>query len=729
MKSLDRAYNDQMDVGTSQFALYYKDWIKLGAQSPAVPSVTLPSVAVSRSIYNSVVSISLEREDIVDTELVSKTEIEGKGGTFEAGPSFHTDPKLQQRQSNSIQQHPFVEPAPEPPPAPPPPSTPSARRSYSLRLLPCHSNSLRLLPCRSNSLRLLSCRSNSNKDLIHPQIPKSASFNDVPVLNLERAISLISNSDSLPECETAIRLIAKSWLDFSGESVIKTILSTSSFIEGLLEISFTSKDDDVLEIAISILAELVTRSEINRQVMLNADPQLEILLRLSERSSLFLKVAVLTYLLRPKAKQMLSSDWIPLALQVLEFGDKKETLFTLQCCPKSAAMYLLDQLITGFDVDRNLENARQIVALGGLSLLIKRLELGNEREKEICVSLLDTCIQADGSCRDYMVANIQKASLVQLFSGNQLKSDGSAISLLSELVCLNRTTRMIEFLNGLKNDGCLNTMHVLLVYLQQAPHEQRPLAAVLLLQLDLLGDSSHCSFYGEEGIDAIIVALERSLHNKKVREQCSRALLILGGHFSSVGEPLTESWLLRRAGMRDVRGDLFRSKWRTKDEFERMEEEEKSRDSWLRKLAITLLSSGYKRFVVALSNCIADGIPGLARSCLITVAWVSCSISSLHNVKSSPHALACSILRPRLLESLSYDKALEERVLASLSLHSFARHRECLQMLLPLSKETLSSLEELSSVTWTADELLFMCSLWLNPLNRTPRDLFGENTE
>ncbi|XP_020269622.1 putative E3 ubiquitin-protein ligase LIN-1 isoform X2 [Asparagus officinalis] len=695
MKSLDRAYNDQMDVGTSQFALYYKDWIKLGAQSPAVPSVTLPSVAVSRSIQ--------------------------------------TDPKLQQRQSNSIQQHPFVEPAPEPPPAPPPPSTPSARRSYSLRLLPCHSNSLRLLPCRSNSLRLLSCRSNSNKDLIHPQIPKSASFNDVPVLNLERAISLISNSDSLPECETAIRLIAKSWLDFSGESVIKTILSTSSFIEGLLEISFTSKDDDVLEIAISILAELVTRSEINRQVMLNADPQLEILLRLSERSSLFLKVAVLTYLLRPKAKQMLSSDWIPLALQVLEFGDKKETLFTLQCCPKSAAMYLLDQLITGFDVDRNLENARQIVALGGLSLLIKRLELGNEREKEICVSLLDTCIQADGSCRDYMVANIQKASLVQLFSGNQLKSDGSAISLLSELVCLNRTTRMIEFLNGLKNDGCLNTMHVLLVYLQQAPHEQRPLAAVLLLQLDLLGDSSHCSFYGEEGIDAIIVALERSLHNKKVREQCSRALLILGGHFSSVGEPLTESWLLRRAGMRDVRGDLFRSKWRTKDEFERMtnhqEEEEKSRDSWLRKLAITLLSSGYKRFVVALSNCIADGIPGLARSCLITVAWVSCSISSLHNVKSSPHALACSILRPRLLESLSYDKALEERVLASLSLHSFARHRECLQMLLPLSKETLSSLEELSSVTWTADELLFMCSLWLNPLNRTPRDLFGENTE
>jgi len=49
MKSLDRAYNDQMDVGTSQFAMYYKEWVKLGAEAPPCPSVTLPSVAVSRS--------------------------------------------------------------------------------------------------------------------------------------------------------------------------------------------------------------------------------------------------------------------------------------------------------------------------------------------------------------------------------------------------------------------------------------------------------------------------------------------------------------------------------------------------------------------------------------------------------------------------------------------------------------------------------------------------------
>lgn len=45
---------------------------------------------------------------------------------------------------------------------------------------------------------------------------------------------------------------------------------------------------------------------------------------------------------------------------------------------------------------------------------------------------------------------------------------------------------MRPFLNDLKNEGCLNAMHILLVYLQQAPAEQRPLAAAILLQIDLL---------------------------------------------------------------------------------------------------------------------------------------------------------------------------------------------------------------------------------------------------
>jgi hypothetical protein len=43
VKTLSKVYNDQMDMGTIQFALYYKEWLKVGAKAPSVPAIPLPS--------------------------------------------------------------------------------------------------------------------------------------------------------------------------------------------------------------------------------------------------------------------------------------------------------------------------------------------------------------------------------------------------------------------------------------------------------------------------------------------------------------------------------------------------------------------------------------------------------------------------------------------------------------------------------------------------------------
>lgn len=49
MKSLRRVYDDKMDTGTVMFALYYKQWLKVGGNEPPLPVVPLPSRPSHRS--------------------------------------------------------------------------------------------------------------------------------------------------------------------------------------------------------------------------------------------------------------------------------------------------------------------------------------------------------------------------------------------------------------------------------------------------------------------------------------------------------------------------------------------------------------------------------------------------------------------------------------------------------------------------------------------------------
>jgi hypothetical protein len=301
-------------------------------------------------------------------------------------------------------------------------------------------------PRKSYSFRIFSCRGDLSRNVInHPKISKKEvvsvekelDSNEL-TMTLERAISVVSNSDNLRQCEYAVHEVARACSTSQGDPDLATSLSCPSFVQGLLEVTFTSKDDAVLESAILIMGQLVFGSEVIRQIVLNADPQLEVFLRLLRSNELFLKAAVVLYMMKPKAKQMLSLDWIPLVLHILECGDEVQFLCSVKCTPKIAAFYFLDQLLMGFDVDRNVENAKQMIALGGLDLLISRLDVGDARENRICITLLTLCIQADGSCRHYLADNLKKEPIVRLLLGNHKKASTAALNMMSELVCLNR---------------------------------------------------------------------------------------------------------------------------------------------------------------------------------------------------------------------------------------------------------------------------------------------------
>ncbi|KAJ6671910.1 hypothetical protein OIU85_013271 [Salix viminalis] len=667
MKALSKAYNDQMDMGTIQFALYYKEWIKVGDKAPSVPAVPFPSgPSYAPSMRRSSDSFN-SRSSTVNTNLYRA--VFGPTKEFDSLNRASMDTWNREEDNVCIDEYKDFSYATNN-------KTRTSRRPSSQNHVILN-HDIWHQPPKSELFRLFSCRSVSSECLVNRNIiVRSNSIRNEETthllpIDLSRAISTICSSDSLTECETAICVTAKAWLDSNGSNMIEGALSKAPVIEGLLEILLASTDDEVQELAICILAELVVRNEANRLIALNSDPQLKIFMKLFKSSSLFLKVAVLLYQLKPKAKQMISIDWVALVLRVLEFGGQLQTLFTVRCLPEKAAMYFLGQLLTGFDEDKNLENASQVVALGGLSFLVRTFEKGDITERNHASTLLSCCIRANGSSRNYIAENLNKDSLLQLIVlGIQKKFKGCVFTLLADLLCLSRRTRISKFLTGLSNGwGGLNTMHIFLVYLQRASPEERPLAATVLLQLDLMGDLSHSSLYREEAVEAITESLECHNCSTKVQEQSAKALLMLGGVFSNSGVASEEEWLLQQAGFHERLQGSFR---REEIVDGNLDEEEDAVEDWQRKVAVVLLNSGGKRFLSALSNSIANGIPILVHSSLFTVAWMSRIMLPFRNENSY------SKITPRLTKSPHYDRALDGRMNPSFSQKHLIKSSEAL---------------------------------------------------
>ncbi|XP_014519006.1 putative E3 ubiquitin-protein ligase LIN-1 isoform X3 [Vigna radiata var. radiata] len=542
MKVHNKIYNEKIDRGTILFAQYYKQWLKVGASEPPLPNVSLPSrpsYRLSRS-SDSFVSNSSVNQNLFKTVFGSKLEqqpfsLGDPNGVLRITTGLEIDEKLYEDEykSSSVQKD---------------------DRVFVGRSSQFGKNEAQLWPTsqRLDYFQCLSCRfipkeSFENSNRRH----KNASA--VLSRNFVGAITTIGSSDILSDCEFAIRVITKAWLNSPGDPLIQEALTQPSVVQAMLEVLFSSTNDEILELIISILAELIGRNGAIKQIILNSDPQLEIFVRLLRSTSLFLKAAVLLYLSQPKAKQMLSSEWVPLILRVLEFGDKLQTLFTVQCSPQEAAFYVLDQLLTGFDEDKNLENARQVLSLGGLTLLMARIE-GEVHERNNAVMIISCCIRAEGSCRNFLADNINKTSLLELIVvGSKQNSSSYALSVLAELLCLEKRTKTLNFLRGLKDGwGGINVMHVFFIYLEKAPPEERPIVAVILLLLDLMEDPFKGSLYRSEAIQALVAALNCQTCNDRVQQQSARALYLLGGHFSHSGEPLMENSLLEKAGFREI---------------------------------------------------------------------------------------------------------------------------------------------------------------------------------
>ncbi|XP_043811300.1 putative E3 ubiquitin-protein ligase LIN-1 isoform X4 [Manihot esculenta] len=657
LKLLDKVYNEILDSSTYQFAVYYKDWLTEGVEAPSLPSIHIPSMSVQED----------QQTDSQD---------------HSSGPSTSSD---------------FFSPQP-----------------MDHGLLSASNEDWKLIKVNASpETDINSDRSNANGqqepagDGHMPNTFSHTEANELILKNLAKSVF------ELPQTEDSGDLTVSA---FSHTSEPINVSASYEELYGTYEYfskgSFFASipQDFICPLSGKLFEEpvtLETGQTFEKEVIREWFNQGNRTCPGTKKALECLTVPCTNFILKriiDSWKLEYCSHLLALASQIIRNSEKHESRQW-----NETAFLILEKLLTTFGREERLANAKHLISLGGLDFPIRQFTLGNLEEKMRMIPLLSCYIEADGSCRNQIARKIDRQSLFDLLHSKQTNSRRNTVFLMTEL-CLSRRKDVKLFLSGWQNEEIMHTMHILLMYLQNSPPEQRPWVAVLLLHLDLLllqVEPQKYSIYRDEAVDAIAGSLEDSLTDGKILKKSCTALLALGGRFSSSGKSLTESWMLKQAGFNDNYETNSKEDNLSLNEPFLLEDEE-TVDEWLRNLSTCLLGSGKKSFLEAISKCLASGNLELVKACLTTIACLSCSLPALSDAEL--HLSAFSALLSSLKESLENGRRIEHKVLASISLLNFSKIPECRVLLMTIAEEIAVPLGSLVEVTWTAKQLYAIIS-------------------
>ncbi|KAK9059900.1 hypothetical protein SSX86_020604 [Deinandra increscens subsp. villosa] len=473
------------------------------------------------------------------------------------------------------------------------------------------------------------------------------------ISGLKPLISCLCNSEDLKECEAAVLTIARMWKESNADAGVHVCLSTSAAVNGFMDVLSSSLSREALATTVYILSELLVADDDFKEKLTSIDPDFETLAALLT-NGLF-EAAVLIYLLKPTFSQINSQNLLPCLIQIIssKVPDSKDHEMVMN--PKDAAIELLDQVLSEGD-----ENSRSFIALSIMSAdaipdlvaCLNKLDI-----RQSVLSILLCCIQTDKSSRNLIASSIDLCLVLELFHSGNENLRGMCIDFLSELVQLNRRTLSNQILQIIKDEGAFSTMHTLLVYLQNAPMEQQPAIASLLLQLDILVEPRKMSIYREEAVDMLIDTLQK-------KDFPNLQLMALDALSSLSGKSYTEAWLLNLAG--------FTKPYEAFVENEKMKmdhEEEKAAYSWEKRVAFVLCNHEKGGIFNALEQCLKSKSINIAKRCLITTTWL---VYMLYNLPDTGvRDSARKSLLNQYIHILQSSKNIEDKILATVALRSF----------------------------------------------------------
>ncbi|KAL3693885.1 hypothetical protein R1sor_007536 [Riccia sorocarpa] len=515
------------------------------------------------------------------------------------------------------------------------------------------------------------------------------------LVELKGAVDTLFKTDDLGQCEKAVRVAARAWVESKGDASVASSFSKSGVVEKLVEVLKRSKKDDVLRSVVFLLSDLISKDASTRDTVMNIDRALEATVAALKNPGVP-QSAVLLHLLKAPSSQLEGYKLVPSLLAVLKtvptYG---EETFLMPLSPKSAAVSILEQLVTNADHRVNMKNAEAIVAADGVRYLMERLEAKSLEEKISAVAVMWSCLQSDGGIRTVMAQNLKIKTLVDLLNNSNEQARTVAIFFLAELIRLNRRPAIQKILEEVLRQGQLNSMHVLMAHLKVSPFEHRALVASLLLQMDLLAEPHEPSMFREEALEALVNALGCE-ENNKVQLEAAKVLASLSGRFSITGRSMTEAYLLKYAGINVEDHSRSRGNVLTA-------EEEKAADEWDKRMAVAVLGNG-KSLIDAVGTVLPSKSSKIARLCLVTAAWITCALRNMP--ESGLQVCARNCFLPSLVAILQPGREMEEKVLACLCLFNLTDDSVGLQQLTIFAKDLFAPLRRLRRVTWTAKKIV-----------------------
>ncbi|KAG6543449.1 hypothetical protein Mapa_015119 [Marchantia paleacea] len=528
---------------------------------------------------------------------------------------------------------------------------------------------------------------------------------DIVLEDLQSALAFLCSSDDLHGCESAILLIARMWRDSEADPEIATTLSREKVVGSLIEVLSSSKSTKVHMASLYLMSGTLAALERTRSMILRADPDVQCLVELVKKG--VSNAVVVLYQLKLPTNQLTTLDLlVPLIAIIKHIGDESRKVVEgedpMPMRPKTAAVLILDQIVTCNDQSTIQRSSQIIIDLAAVPALTTSLDSDCMDERTAAVSLLLCCMQSVGRCRTMIARSAHLAPVVQLLHCGDPQVVTRTISFLAEIVRITRT-QINDILQVVRSEGLLSSMHMLLMQLQMAPLQQRPVAAGLLLQLDLMSEPLKRSIYRDEVVETLVEALTRG--NTSAQIEAANTIVNLGGRFSSCGKSLTEAWLLKTAGLEKSFATLIKEDPVFTENFDicQMEEEEESALDWEKRVAGALVEDEGS-IVPAVAKGLESRLQEIFKPCLIAATWLTCISPSLHDT-GVRNKVRIYLLKP-FIKVLETSKDTKVKVLATLALHTLVSNPEGAKELAHSGTHLESVLKQLKKSTWAAQDIL-----------------------